>query len=81
MFMSNIYFQRRKSFKCDSHYANLDIDPGHLVDHSILFRVELLLLSSFSRYLDVLNAFYVFLMYFDREPRVLLKLFHQHFQK
>ena len=35
-----------------------DIDPRHLVDHIILSRVERLLLSSFSTYLDVLNALY-----------------------
>ena len=47
----------------------IDIDPGHLVDHSVLFRVERLLLMSFSRYLDVLNAVYVF----EREPWALFK--------
>ena len=45
------------------------IDPGYLLDHSILFRVEQLLLSLFSRYLDFRIALYVF----EREPRALFK--------
>ena len=38
---------------------SIDNGSGHVVDHNILFRVERLLLLSFSRYLDVLNDLYV----------------------
>ena len=45
---------------------SIDNGSGHVVDHNILFRVERLLLLSFSRYLDVLNDLYVS----EREHRV-----------
>ena len=60
---------KNKSYQNNHGRGLTDNDPGHLVDHSVLFRVERLLLMSFSRYLDVLNAVYVF----EREPWALFK--------